>query len=251
MVSENRGGIVGNFLDLRQTGILAERYLDVILGDLKNTLILLLQSPVIAGLIVMAWKNMDPDKTLYFVMALTGVWFGCINSCREISKELAIYKREVMVNLNRIAYISSKMIVLGILSFIQCLILLVVVDYYLGLPGNKLFLFIFLFMCSISGTAMGLFLSSIVDNEDKAVALVPLLIIPQILFSEIIIPTDLHQGITVWVEKMMLVKWGYTGMKQITSATPDYSVIFQDMAILIIFTVLFFILSVISMKLSD
>ena len=184
-------------------------------------------------------------------MALTAVWFGCINSCREISKEMAIYKREVMVNLNRLSYISSKMIVLGVLSFIQCLVLLIIVDQYVGIVGSKLFLFISLFLCSTSGTALGLFLSSMVDNEDKAVALVPLLIIPQILFSEILIPTDLHQGITVWIEKTMLVKWGYMSMKELVDKTPDYMLIFQDYGILIVFTAVFFILSVISMKLSD
>ena len=60
------GNSAGKFFDFRQTGILAERYLDVILGDLKSTLILLLQAPVIAVLIVLAWKNMDPDKNIIF-----------------------------------------------------------------------------------------------------------------------------------------------------------------------------------------
>jgi ABC-2 type transport system permease protein len=143
------------------------------------------------------------------------------------------------------------MLVLGVLSFIQCLILLIIVDQYVGLPGNKLMLFISLFMCSLGGTSLGLLLSSVVGNEDKAVALVPLLIIPQILFSEILIPSDLHQGITVWIEKMMLVKWGYESMKQITGSTINYGIITQDICILLLFTIAFLIISIASMKISE
>ena len=242
--------ILKNTFDLRQMSILSERYLDIILGDLKNTLILFLQAPIIATHIVLAWKNSDADKTLYFVICLTAVWFGCINSCREIVKEKSVYQREVMVNLNITSYVFSKILVLGVLSFIQCLILMIIVDQYIGLSGNKLLLFVSLFMCSLAGTALGLLLSSLVGNEDKAVALVPLLVIPQILFSEILIPTDLHQGITLWMEKMMIVKWGYEGMKQITCSTPDYVIIFQDLSLLLIFTIIFQIISIIAMKLS-
>ena len=240
-----------NLFDMRQISVLSERYLDVILGDIKNTLILFLQSPIIAALIALAWKNTDADKTLYFVICLTAVWFGCINSCREIVKERPVYQREVMVNLSTGSYVLSKMFVLGVLSFIQCLILLIIVDQYVGLPGNKLMLFISLFMCSLGGTSLGLLLSSVVGNEDKAVALVPLLIIPQILFSEILIPSDLHQGITILIEKMMLVKWGFESMKQITAATINYGIIVQDICILLLFTMAFLIISIISMKISE
>jgi ABC-type multidrug transport system permease subunit len=237
-----------NLIDFKQISILSERYLDVIIGDLKNTIILLLQSPIIATLTVMSWENANVDKSLYFVMSLTCVWFGCINSCREIVKEKGVYTRESMVNLNTCSYVISKILILTILCFIQCLILLLIIDQYLALPGNKFMIFLALFMCSVSGTGLGLFLSSIVDNEDKAIALVPLLIIPQILFSEILIPSDLHQGITIWIEKTMIVKWGFESIKEIVSTNCDIFVAIKYMILLACFTFIFTTGSIISLK---
>ncbi len=82
------------WLNFRQSGILADRYFDILLGDLKNTLLLLFQAPIIAGLIVLVWRNVEePTNTLYFVLVLTSIWFGCSNASRELVKERAIFFR--------------------------------------------------------------------------------------------------------------------------------------------------------------
>ena len=60
------------------------------------------------------WGSVEEDTpSLYFVMCLSALWFGCINACREIVKERAIIERERFFGLNIIAYVGSKVWVLA------------------------------------------------------------------------------------------------------------------------------------------
>ncbi|HET7637829.1 MAG TPA: ABC transporter ATPase, partial [Ktedonobacteraceae bacterium] len=58
-------------------------------------------------------------QRIVFLVALFAVLFGCISGTREIVKETAIYQRERAVNLGLIPYMSSKIVVLGILALLQ------------------------------------------------------------------------------------------------------------------------------------
>jgi ABC-type multidrug transport system permease subunit len=237
------------WLNLRQSGILADRYFDILLGDLRNSLLLLLQAPVIAGLIVLVWRNVaQATNTLYFVMVLTAIWFGCTNASREIVKEQAIFFRERMIGVEVPAYVFSKFRVLAMLDFVQCLMLLLIVNYYIHLLGNKLLLFLTLYFCTLAGTTLGLLISSIMNSQDKAVGMVPLLIIPQILFSEFALPKELHEGVTKYLERLMLAGWGYENFKELVSAQPGYLTIVRNLVILAIFMVIFFFLTTVVLK---
>ncbi len=232
------------WLNLRQSGILADRYFDIFLGDLWNSLLLFLQSPVIAGLIVLVWRNVEQaTNTLYFVMVLSAVWFGCTNASREIVKEQAIFFRERMIGVEVPAYVFSKVRILAMLGFVQCLTLILIVNYYIHLLGNKLVLFLTLYLCSLAGTTLGLLISSIMNSQDKAVGMVPLVIIPQILFSEFALPKELHEGVTKYLERLMIAGWGYENFKELVSGQPKYLVIIRNFIILGIFTVVFFFLT--------
>lgn len=229
------------WLNIRQSGTLADRYFDILLGDLRNTLLLLFQAPIIAGLIVLVWRNVEQaTNTLYFVLVLTSIWFGCTNASREIVKERAIFFRERMVGIEIPAYVFSKIRILAMLGFVQCLALLLIVNYYIHLLGNKFLLFLTLYFCSLAGMALGLLISAIMNSQDKAVGMVPLVIIPQILFSEFALPKDLHEGVTKYLERLMLVGWGYENFKQLISVEPDYLIILRNLVILGLFGVVFF-----------
>jgi ABC transport system ATP-binding/permease protein len=187
---------------ISQWGILSRRYLDIILRDRKNTGILLLQAPLIAFFIVIATSNLSHRL---FMMTLAALWFGCNNSAREICKELPLYRRERMVYLSIFPYLCSKFVVLSALVFIQCLILALLV------PSNFLTAYWPLVLCGMAGIAMGLFVSTIVDSPDKAIALVPILLIPQVLFSGVF---GELRGIQKPIGELMISKWSYNLMKK-------------------------------------
>ncbi|MCP4396848.1 MAG: ABC transporter permease [bacterium] len=237
------------WLNFRQSGILADRYFDILLGDLKNTLLLLFQAPIIAGLIVLVWRNVEePTNTLYFVLVLTSIWFGCSNASREIVKERAIFFRERMVGIEVPAYLFSKLRILAMLGFVQCLALLLIVNYQIHLLGNKLLLFASLYACSMAGTSLGLLISAVMNSQDKAVGMVPLVMIPQILFSEFALPKDLHEGLTKYLERLMFVGWGYENFKQIVTPEPDYLTILRNIGVLALFGGFFFYVTIVVLK---
>ena len=133
----------------------------------------------------------DAQKVL-FIMAFATVLFGCINGAREIVKEAPIYRRERAVNLGILPYMFSKIVVLGGFCLFQSLVLTAVVE--LGEPLRQgIFLppfletYITLCLTSLAGLMMGLAISAIAPNTDRAISVVPILLIPQVIFSGAII----------------------------------------------------------------
>jgi biopolymer transport protein ExbD len=134
----------------------------------------------------------DAQKVL-FIMAFATVLFGCINGAREIVKEAAIYRRERAVNLGILPYMFSKILVLGILCLFQSAVLTFVVE--LGEPLHQgVFLppiletYITLTLTALAGLMIGLAISAIAPNNDRAISFVPIILIPQVIFSGAIIP---------------------------------------------------------------
>ncbi|MCI0417007.1 ATP-binding cassette domain-containing protein [bacterium] len=187
---------------ISQWGTLSRRYLNIILRDKKNTGILLLQAPLIAFFIVIATSNLSHRL---FMMTLAALWFGCNNSAREICKELPLYRRERMVYLSIVPYLCSKFFVLSILVFVQCLVLASLV------PTDFLRAYWPLLLCGIAGIAMGLLVSTVVNSPDKAIAMVPILLIPQVLFSGVF---GELVGIQKPIGELMISKWSYNLMKK-------------------------------------
>src|SRR5262249_36635589 len=118
---------------LRQLVVLSRRYLDLLVQDRKNLLLLLLQAPVIGYLttlvarpdaMVGAKANSFDAKTVLFMLSTVAVWFGIINAAREITKESAVLRRERLAGLRVGAYVLSKVLVLALLVVVQTAALL-------------------------------------------------------------------------------------------------------------------------------
>ncbi len=206
---------------LGQWWVLTRRYFTIKRKDVANTLILFIQAPVIAGIIagVFSGKTDDVfDKIAYtpmalFLMAISAIWFGCSNSAREIVGELAIYRRERMVNLKIPSYIMSKFTVLGFICALQCAMLLGIVDLFLGFGAVWGWLYFFLVLCSLAGVGMGLLLSALVATPEAAIALVPLLLIPQVILGGLIMPIgDMKSSVMKGLTVPMVARWGFEGM---------------------------------------
>lgn len=209
------------WVDWRQTETLADRYFSVLLGELGALLLLLLQAPFIGGVISIVWRGSRVDARLELFMCLAALWLGCMNACREIVKERAVYRRERMVFLQIRAYVLSKVLILAMLNAAQTIALLWIVHRYVGLSGNKAFLFGALFVTSLGGSMLGLSISAFVSSADKAVALVPLVVLPQILFSKPFLPGGSLKGLVNTLEKVMPLKWNYELYQEIVRMPKD------------------------------
>ncbi|MDP6354425.1 MAG: FHA domain-containing protein [Planctomycetota bacterium] len=219
--------------NLRQVPVFLHRMSKLIIRDPKNLAILLGQAPVIAGLIALVFGTQKMESTAQkiaphvkacFLMSISAIWFGCTNSAKEIVKELPVYLRERAINLRLPAYLFSKILLLSLLSFFQCLVLVLVVSPALELEGDLARRLVTLFMTSVSGLAMGLTISAIVNNNDKAMSIVPLVLIPQVILAGAII--KLTSAIDEIASLTIISYWSYDSLlftlsKEVRGAIPS------------------------------
>lgn len=209
----------------RQFKLLTQRYFETLIKDPKNLLILLLQAPIIALLLLVGFKraafnlengDFGAAKTLVFLLTIIAVWFGTNNAAREIVKEAAIYKRERDIGLKLAPYLISKLVVQFGLMLVQVAVLLGLTWLGLGLGGPSIptlaSLFVTLLLVAFSGTTLGLLLSAINKNSDRVTSTVPIILIPQIIFGGAIISLDKMGLVGNWLGDVMVSNWGYRAL---------------------------------------
>jgi ABC transport system ATP-binding/permease protein len=238
-------GSIGQFF------LLTRRYFDLVTRDTRNTAILLAQAPLVALFVALAVKTDQPERgptsTMFLIMSLSALWFGCSNAARELTKEAAIYARERMVNLRVIPYVASKFFVLQWLALLQVGTMLTIV-YFLragygindppeactrwgilacsqlildGVPGNFWMHLLNLYLTALNGIGLGLLISAIVSNSDKAMSLVPLLLIPQVLFSGSFGIPSADETVKRGVGYGMALNWSLDQAKRIAMCSPE------------------------------
>ncbi|MFN8609929.1 MAG: ABC transporter permease [Vulcanimicrobiota bacterium] len=220
-----------------QLNVLCERYLEIVFSDRGNTLLLLLQAPLIAFFIVLTWRDVDsPTDSLYYVIALTALWFGTFNACREVVKEGPILDREARLGLKPGPYLLSKLLVLALVSFIQCMCLCFIVNRSVPLGGPPLLHFAYLWLTALGGVGLGLVISCLMSNSDKAVGSVVLVLIPQMLFSEMVLSHEHSSNAIKWAEDFTFLSWAHQGMKEVTKADWSYVTLSQSAFMLALLT---------------
>src|ERR1043165_2842236 len=171
---------------------LSSRYLDIKLKDKRNTLLLLAQAPIVALILGMIVRNspVNDSKTL-FISAIISIWFGANNAVREIVSESAIYVRERLVNLKIPSYVLSKFAILIGIALIQFLFFVAIIVGMGRLKTEDFFsVTLILYLTSLAGISTGLFLSAVVNSSEKAMSILPLVLIPQLLLSGFMVSID-------------------------------------------------------------
>lgn len=217
--------------------VLSKRYLAIKLKDRVGTTILMAQAPIIAIFVSMVFSGQDVGVLhrmeympfALFLLVISSIWFGCSNAAREIVSEQAIYTRERMVNLSIPAYVGSKFLVQAGLTLAQCITLLIITYAMLDMVGNPLIHLGVLWACALAATGMGLTLSALVRTTPAALALVPLLLIPQVILGGAIMPLDRMKDPGWTLSNVMLSRWGYEGMLQTEHLADAYELSASDL----------------------
>lgn len=233
-----------------QASVLTARYAATLRGDALTVLLLVAQAPLIGWLCVVVWGSIEEDTpTLWFVMCLSALWFGCIGACREIVKERAILERERFFGLSMGAYVASKLAVLGGVGLVQVMGLQIVIESSLSLRGPYLLQTLALWGAALCGTGLGLLVSALSRAQERAVGVVPLIILPQILFSELAIPRDTFSDAVALIEKLMPVRWAYRVFQESAEGEPDWLIAGADLAVLPLYATLLCAAAVIALRL--
>ena len=204
---------------LKQLEVLSARYIKLVINDKQRLLLLLMQAPLLAVLISFVadgkqFEQYEMSKSLLFALSCSAFWVGMLNAIQEICKERTVMKREYMTGLSLSSYISSKIFVLGGLCFVQSLLITGVFSLMVGLPEKGIITAPFVeiltttFLTAVASTAMGLFVSSLFTNADRAMTVAPILLMPQILFSGLIFKLS---GATETISWLAVCRWSMEG----------------------------------------
>ncbi len=218
----------------RQFCVLSQRYAHIIASDRPNLLLLTLQAPIIGTILSLLFKPnlfalkqelgrngkfpIHEGPTLIFMLLVTCIFFGAINSCREVVKEYPIYTRERLVKLLLLPYLLSKVAVLLVVGVFQCLLVLMIVAYkielYLDLEAYLKF-YALLLGAYTGGVSLGLFLSCFCTSAEQATSLVSVLLIIQLVFSGAFIKPEEMHPILRSLSIFAISRWSFAGLGSI------------------------------------
>ncbi|MCD6598007.1 MAG: ATP-binding cassette domain-containing protein, partial [Bacteroidales bacterium] len=125
-----------------------------------------------------------------FMSVIVALFLGMTLSAEEIIKDGRILKREAFLHLSRFSYINSKVfIVLGI-SAIQMATFVLIGNFMIELKGMLLGYWLVLFSVSAIANMIGLIVSASLKSVASIYIVIPLILVPQILFSGTVVPFD-------------------------------------------------------------
>jgi ABC-type multidrug transport system ATPase subunit len=171
---------------------------------------------------------------LLFILVVVVVWFGTNNAAKEIVKEEAIYGRERAVNLGILPYVASKFFVLSAITTFHVFALMAVVYGALWLthlwwgyplPPQQHMLsylpqFVVLSLLGMTGVALGLLLSACVATPDRANALLPYVLIPQLILGGGFL--DVGHGLLYWLAALLCpVYWAFRAVHLGATKLPE------------------------------
>jgi ABC transport system ATP-binding/permease protein len=181
----------------RQFVMLIARYAKITLRDRKNLVLMFLQAPLIALVLMCTYQ---PDLTafpvsFYFCLSISAIWMGGMNSIREIAREWPVIEREFRVGLSPVVYCLSKIFVFGCGGVAQAILFGYCVDLFFPAFAMGVAVALLLAAACVSGALVGLCMSVLSKNVNMAISWLPIIFIPQIFFSGVLVPFDEMSGV--------------------------------------------------------
>lgn len=221
---EKKGKQVSSF---KQCLVLIARYFELIWNDKQRLLLLFIQPIAIAFLLAVVavddtFITYEDTRSIMFALSCSGIWIGLFNTIQEVCKERPILKREYMGNLRLWGYIVSKYVVQGVICFLQATLLVAIflrlmkhsaeAGLYFAKPGMEIW--ITMILTIFASASMGLIVSSLMKNGDRAMAVAPFVLIIQLLFSGVLFTLD---GMAEHVSKITVSRWAMECLGNITN----------------------------------
>jgi hypothetical protein len=169
----------------------------VLAADRRNLALVLAQAPLLGLLMLVAlpggelaaapsseFRLISQASLVLLVLVLGVSWLGMSNAVGAIAKEMSIYRRERAAGLSISAYLAAKVLVLGLVTVVQAVVLVALATarqhgpdgaVLLGWPLGELML-----AASLTGLAAmtaGLFLSALLRTPDRASTALPVVLV--------------------------------------------------------------------------
>ncbi|SNQ49665.1 ABC-type multidrug transport system, ATPase component [Frankia canadensis] len=221
---------------LAQLATLTRRYWRVVLAD-RSYLRLIIAYPFILGIVPRVLKapdglgalaqtpNADATKVLV-VLVLCACFMGMANAVREIVKERAIYRRERTIGLSRTAYLGSKIILLTAITTAQCVVFTLIAvtgrtpPEAVAIGSPLLECLVAVIVAALASMMIGLFVSTLIDNADKAMPILVLVTMGQLVFSGGLTSMTGRIGLEQ-ISYLAPARWGFAAL----ASTDDLNVV--------------------------
>src|SRR5688572_15676551 len=215
---------------IKQAHLFSMRDIQAKIHNRQYMIINLLEAPVLAFILafIVRYYNED-DKFLneyvfsknlnlpayLFMSIIVALFMGLTVSAEEIIRDRKILKREAFLHLSRSSYIVSKISILFMLSAIQTFTFVLVGNLILEIEGMFMHHWFILFSTACFANLLGLNISSAFNSAVTIYILIPLLLIPQLILSGVVVKFDklnprIGNAATVpFVGDLMASRWAF------------------------------------------
>ncbi|MDE0471165.1 MAG: ATP-binding cassette domain-containing protein, partial [Ekhidna sp.] len=214
---------------LKQAMIFSKRDILAKISNRQYVLINLLEAPALALLLALITKYAPTGNSytfysnenipiFFFMSIIVALFMGLTVSAEEIIKDRKILKREAFLHLSKLSYISSKTLILFALSAIQTLLFVLVGSWILEIRGITLWYWIILFSVSCFANILGLNISAGFNSVITVYILIPLLLIPQLILSGIVVDFErlnqsfVNKSKVPLIGELMASRWAYEAL---------------------------------------
>ena len=217
------------------------------IANRQYLLINFIEAPVLALILSFFVKYYKYDATMeysffeninipqyLFISVIVALFIGLTVSVEEIFKDRKILLREKFLNLSKFSNLLSKILILFILSSIQTFVFVLIGNYILEIKGLYFEYWIVLFSISCLANIVGLNISSTFNSAKVIYIIVPLIIIPQLLFSGVIVrfdklnPMFSKKNEVPWLGNSMAARWAYEAIAVTQSIDNRFEKLFFD-----------------------
>ncbi|MFD8150910.1 FHA domain-containing protein [Streptomyces sp. NPDC059720] len=247
-----------------QLGTLVRRYASALAAD-RTFLIIMIALPFVMGAMARALAGgrltVDTAMNALLILCVGAVLTGAANAVRELVKERVIYQRERAVGLSRSAYLMSKVVVLGVITVLQAVVLTLValLGVDINAPGGEgvltpplVEITVAVALLAFTAMMLGLLVSALVRKEEVTMPLLVLIAIVQVVFCGALLQLAGTPGLEQlgW---LMPARWalaamaGTVGLARIVPGDLTEDPLFEhaagiwllDVAMLVVLSVLF------------
>ncbi|MDA3853169.1 MAG: ATP-binding cassette domain-containing protein [Bacteroidales bacterium] len=194
------------------------------LTNAQYLLIAALQAPILALIFALFAKTKVQGEYIFmqnsnlpsylFMSVVVALLIGMTISAEEIFKDRLILKREAFLNLSRSAYLTAKISISFIISALQMLLYVLIANSILEIRGMTFYFWVTLFSTACFANILTLNLSAGLKSIVAIYILIPLMLIPQLLFSGLIVDFQNmnsrgNPAFTPAISDAMAARWAY------------------------------------------
>lgn len=202
------------------------------LANRQYMLVSFLEAPLLAAIIGFFTKYIsdlsstgsyifreNENLPVYLFMAIiVALFMGLMVSAEEIIRDRKILERESFLNLSRLSYLYSKIMVLFAISAIQTFTFVIIGNTILEIKGMTFSYWLILFTTSCLANMIGLNISSGLNSVVAVYIIIPFILVPQMLFTGVIVKFDRlhkvfrHPVYVPFIGDLITSRWAYEAL---------------------------------------